>query len=53
MVGAETHRPYDRPPLSKQLIKGDWEPERVALRKPEVLDASESDLAARGVGSSL
>jgi NADPH-dependent 2,4-dienoyl-CoA reductase/sulfur reductase-like enzyme len=24
MVGAETHRPYDRPPLSKQLIKGDW-----------------------------
>lgn len=39
MVGAETHRPYDRPPLSKQLIKGDWEPERVALRKPEVLDA--------------
>ena len=39
MVGAETHRPYDRPPLSKQLIKGDWEPERVSLRKPEVLDA--------------
>lgn len=39
MIGAETHRPYDRPPLSKQLIKGDWEPERVSLRKPEVLDA--------------
>jgi NADPH-dependent 2,4-dienoyl-CoA reductase/sulfur reductase-like enzyme len=39
MVGAETHMPYDRPPLSKQLIKGDWESDRVALRKPEVLEA--------------
>jgi NADPH-dependent 2,4-dienoyl-CoA reductase/sulfur reductase-like enzyme len=39
MVGAETHLPYDRPPLSKQLMKGDWEPDRVALRKPDALDA--------------
>ncbi len=39
MVGAETHLPYDRPPLSKQLIKGEWEPERVALRKPDAFDA--------------
>lgn len=37
MVGAEDHLPYDRPPLSKQILHGDWEPERVALRKPEVL----------------
>jgi NADH dehydrogenase FAD-containing subunit len=26
LVGAETHMPYDRPPLSKQLLAGEWEP---------------------------
>ncbi|MGI8939417.1 MAG: NAD(P)/FAD-dependent oxidoreductase [Iamia sp.] len=31
LVGAEPHRPYDRPPLSKQVLAGDWEPERTAL----------------------
>lgn len=34
-IGAETHLPYDRPPLSKKLLAGEWEPERIALRKPE------------------
>ncbi len=38
MVGAETHMPYDRPPLSKNYLAGDWDEERVALRKPEVLE---------------
>ena len=38
MVGAETQKPYDRPPLSKNYLAGDWDAERVALRKPEVLD---------------
>jgi 3-phenylpropionate/trans-cinnamate dioxygenase ferredoxin reductase subunit len=33
VVGAESHLPYDRPPLSKELLAGDWEPEQVALRK--------------------
>ena len=28
MMCAELHRPYDRPPLSKQLLHGAWEPER-------------------------
>ncbi|MEV0041850.1 FAD-dependent oxidoreductase, partial [Streptomyces sp. NPDC050804] len=28
VVGAETHPPYDRPPLSKQVLSGAWEPER-------------------------
>ncbi len=31
MVGEEPHRPYDRPPLSKQVLAGDWQPERTAL----------------------
>lgn len=30
-VGAEQHMPYDRPPLSKQVLAGTWEPDRVAL----------------------
>jgi 3-phenylpropionate/trans-cinnamate dioxygenase ferredoxin reductase subunit len=29
--GAEAHMPYDRPPLSKELLAGDWEPDRCAL----------------------
>jgi NADPH-dependent 2,4-dienoyl-CoA reductase/sulfur reductase-like enzyme len=31
LVGAEAHRPYDRPPLSKQVLAGAWEPERTLL----------------------
>lgn len=33
VVGDEQHLPYDRPPLSKELLAGEWEPEQVALRK--------------------
>jgi len=42
LVGGEKHVPYDRPPLSKQLLVGDWEPDRLtlmdgaALREPDV-----------------
>lgn len=31
VVGDEPHLPYDRPPLSKQVLAGIWEPERTAL----------------------
>src|SRR5919198_277674 len=31
-VGAEPTLPYDRPPLSKQVLQGHWEPEKAALR---------------------
>ncbi len=31
MIGDEPHRPYDRPPLSKQVLSGKWEPERATL----------------------
>lgn len=61
LVSAEDHRPYDRPPLSKQLLAGRWEPDRVALRTDEDFDtlalnvhfgvpAAGLDLAARSVG---
>ena len=35
-IGAEPHGPYDRPPLSKQFLKGDWEEDRLALRREGV-----------------
>ena len=33
LIGDEEHLPYDRPPLSKELLRGEWEPERLALRR--------------------
>ncbi|MBV1935616.1 FAD-dependent oxidoreductase [Streptomyces sp. BV286] len=35
LVGGEPHLPYDRPPLSKQLLSSVWERERLQLRAPE------------------
>ncbi len=32
-VGAEKHLPYDRPPLSKQVLEGRWGSERLFLRQ--------------------
>jgi 3-phenylpropionate/trans-cinnamate dioxygenase ferredoxin reductase component len=31
VVGDEPHDPYDRPPLSKEVLAGEWEPERTRL----------------------
>ena len=31
IVGEEPHRPYDRPPLSKQFLTGEWDTSRIAL----------------------
>lgn len=33
LVGAEGHLPYDRPPLSKEILQGKWEPDRIQLRR--------------------
>ncbi|MFB7760105.1 NAD(P)/FAD-dependent oxidoreductase [Streptomyces xiamenensis] len=53
LVGDEPHSPYDRPPLSKQVLAGQWAPERLALRAPADLAALGLDLrlgtAATGV----
>lgn len=38
LIGAEPHAPYDRPPLSKQVLTGDWEPAKVVLRDAAGLD---------------
>ena len=37
VVGDEPRLPYDRPPLSKQVLRGTWEPGRVALRGDDVI----------------
>ncbi len=51
VLGAEPHLPYDRPPLSKEVLAGKWEPERTQLRKPESYDELEAEwrLGARAV----
>jgi len=39
LVGDEEHfPPYDRPPLSKEVLMGRWEPERARLRMEENLE---------------
>jgi NADPH-dependent 2,4-dienoyl-CoA reductase/sulfur reductase-like enzyme len=58
-ISGEPHLPYDRPPLSKELLRGESEPEQIVLRKQGVeeleLDwrlntrATALDLASREV----
>ena len=43
VIGAESHLPYDRPPLSKQVLTGKWEPERAMLRQPDAFAALDVD----------
>jgi NADPH-dependent 2,4-dienoyl-CoA reductase/sulfur reductase-like enzyme len=61
VIGAEAHLPYDRPPLSKQILAGTWESDRLPLtaigKEVDDLDidwrlgvaASGLDLSARRV----
>ncbi|BCK67055.1 putative ferredoxin reductase [Streptomyces libani subsp. rufus] len=44
LIGAEPHLPYDRPPLSKQLLHGSWEPDRLRLRTEDQLAPLDLDL---------
>lgn len=44
VLGDEPHIPYDRPPLSKQVLSGAWDAERVALRLPDVLAKLDAEL---------
>jgi NADPH-dependent 2,4-dienoyl-CoA reductase/sulfur reductase-like enzyme len=53
LVGAEPHLPYDRPPLSKQLLSGEVEADDITLRAPyDELDL-EFVLGHRAVGLDL
>ena len=44
LVGAEDQLPYDRPPLSKQVLTGEREPDSTALRTDERYDERDLDL---------
>jgi NADPH-dependent 2,4-dienoyl-CoA reductase/sulfur reductase-like enzyme len=44
LVGDEQHPPYDRPPLSKQVLAGEWAPDRLPLRAPSDIEALDLDL---------
>ncbi len=61
IVGDERHVPYDRPPLSKQLLAGTWDVDRIHHHAPDRLDtlglefrlgrrAASLDTGARTVG---
>ena len=44
LIGEEPHRPYDRPPLSKQVLQGTWEPEQTLFRRKDGYDALALDM---------
>ncbi|MEO5840015.1 MAG: FAD/NAD(P)-binding oxidoreductase [Acidimicrobiales bacterium] len=44
VIGDETAVPYDRPPLSKQLLAGKWDIDRTTLYRPERLAELDLDL---------
>jgi NADPH-dependent 2,4-dienoyl-CoA reductase/sulfur reductase-like enzyme len=57
LIGDEAHLPYDRPPLSKQFLSGEWELDRVTLRSPDQLTPLDLDMrlgpSFRAVGLDL
>lgn len=44
VLGAEPHQPYDRPPLSKEVLRGDLDPADLALHSAERLRELDLDL---------
>jgi len=44
LIGDEPHRPYDRPPLSKQVLQGSFEPEQAFFRRKDGYDALALDM---------
>ncbi len=53
LVGSENHLPYDRPPLSKQLLSGLWDVDRCTLRTRPDLDALGIELHLGSTAESL
>jgi NADPH-dependent 2,4-dienoyl-CoA reductase/sulfur reductase-like enzyme len=33
LIGAESRAPYDRPPLSKEILRGEWQADKIQLRR--------------------
>ncbi|MGI5424224.1 NAD(P)/FAD-dependent oxidoreductase [Streptomyces sp. CA-179760] len=53
LVGDEPRAPYDRPPLSKQILSGEWSAERLPLRRRTDLDALGLDLRLGSAATGL
>lgn len=53
LLGSEPHLPYQRPPLSKQVLKGEWPPEKCLLRQQAYLDEQHIDFRAKSTVASL
>jgi len=51
LIGDESEAPYDRPPLSKQVLAGKWPPAHTLLATPEKLERAHVDLRM-GIGAS-
>ena len=47
IIGDEPHRPYDRPPLSKEIVRGEWPVEKTRLAVDELLGDVEWRLGCR------
>jgi 3-phenylpropionate/trans-cinnamate dioxygenase ferredoxin reductase subunit len=44
LFGQEAERPYDRPPLSKEFLKGDWAEDRLCYRSKSAYDEQRIEL---------
>ncbi|MFJ2442675.1 MULTISPECIES: NAD(P)/FAD-dependent oxidoreductase [unclassified Streptomyces] len=53
LIGAESRSPYDRPPLSKQILAGQWQPDRLDLRAAGELAALEMDMRLGAAATGL
>ncbi|WAL69336.1 FAD-dependent oxidoreductase [Amycolatopsis cynarae] len=53
VLGEEPHQPYDRPPLSKEVLSGTWEPERARLRTADALSVLDAEFVLGDPATSL
>lgn len=53
LLGREGHLPYQRPPLSKQVLKGEWPATKCLLRKASFFEEHEIELRASTPAESL
>ena len=53
LVGDEPHLPYDRPPLSKQVLSGKWGVDKAALATPEQIEQYEVTLRLGSAATGL
>ncbi|MFE6820944.1 NAD(P)/FAD-dependent oxidoreductase [Streptomyces sp. NPDC057690] len=53
VIGGEPHLPYDRPPLSKQVLAGAWTPQRTQLRSQDQLAALDAEIVPHDPARSL